>query len=122
MKEKGIYLIKDKIPLWLYSVKLYVQSSLPLLRRFLLVSLCYIPIWEWYDGNVKTIRKLPNNRILYHLCVSTVQPKGNMIQLLIYMASSSIRICTGTMNQSVKNGFSYGITSKRSFYSCFFAI
>lgn len=28
----------------IYAIQFYVQSSLPLLRRFLLVSLCYITI------------------------------------------------------------------------------
>lgn len=30
----------------IYTIQFYVQSSLPLLRRFLLVSLCYITITE----------------------------------------------------------------------------
>ena len=33
----------------IYAIQFYVQSSLPLLRRFLLVSLCYITIIEWVD-------------------------------------------------------------------------
>lgn len=33
----------------IYAIQFYVQSSLPLLRRFLLVSLCYITIDEWMD-------------------------------------------------------------------------
>ena len=28
----------------MYAIQFYIQSSLPLLRRFLQVSLCYIPI------------------------------------------------------------------------------
>lgn len=33
----------------IYAIQFYVQSSLPLLRRFLLVSLCYITIFKWAD-------------------------------------------------------------------------
>lgn len=30
----------------IYAIQFYVQSSLPLLRRFMLVSMCYITIIE----------------------------------------------------------------------------
>ncbi len=34
------------MPFGIYTIQFYIQSSLPLLRRFLLVSPCYIPIVE----------------------------------------------------------------------------
>ena len=37
----------------IYAIQFYVQSSLPLLRRFLLVSLCYITIVKRINPNSK---------------------------------------------------------------------
>ena len=34
----------------MYAIQFYIQSSLPLLRRFLQVSLCYIPIRQLLDS------------------------------------------------------------------------
>ena len=48
--------IKDEMSFGIYTIQLYVQSSLPLLRRFLLVSLCSISILKRMDF-FKTVMK-----------------------------------------------------------------
>ena len=53
----------------MYAIQFYIQSSLPLLRRFLQVSLCYISIIEWMDFFVSGMKRR-NQKTLFHMMIT----------------------------------------------------
>lgn len=68
----------------IYAIQFYIQSSLPLLRRFLRVSLCYIPILKGMYALISCMKFCQYGKIL---CLVLI-PMQKLIHFISYFIRS----------------------------------